>query len=207
MSSGVGDVAVSQMGVTTATEATAIVPVQIRRATPRDGWAIADLLVREFRLYPAGQPWLLPWVRLVIQADLQSRFTASRYACLVAINGAQQIVGTVEVGYRAALPWQWSPVPYPYLSNLAVRSTDRHQGIAQQLIAASETLVQEWQGTDLYLHVMADNLGARQLYLKRGYLIHHAQDEWWATVWGNAPRLFLHKRLAPWNPQNLAQNS
>ncbi len=185
------------MGVTTVSGSTAtIAPIQIRRATPRDGWAIADLLVREFRLYPAGQPWLLPWVRLAIQADVQSRFSASRYACLVALNPAQQIVGTVEVGYRAGLPWQGASVSYPYLSNLAVRSTDRHQGIAQQLIAASETLVQTWQGTDLYLHVMADNAGARQLYLKQGYLIHHVQDEWWVTAWGGIPRLFLHKRLA-----------
>jgi ribosomal protein S18 acetylase RimI-like enzyme len=186
--------AVGQMGLTTAIDVTAIAPAPIRRATPRDSWAIADLLVREFRLYPAGQPWLLPWVRLAIQADVQSRFTASRYACLVALNAAQQIVGTVEVGYRAALPWQGSP--YPYLSNLAVRSADRHQGIAQGLIAASEALVQEWQGADLYLHVMADNVGARQLYLKQGYLIHHVPDAGWAMAWGTVPRLFLHKRLA-----------
>jgi ribosomal protein S18 acetylase RimI-like enzyme len=169
--------------------------VPIRRATPRDGWAIADLLVREFRLYPAGQAWLLPWVRLAIQADVQSRFSASRYACLVATNGAAKIVGTVEVGYRASLPWQLDQTSYPYLSNLAVRSTDRHQGIAQQLIAASEALVQSWQGEDLYLHVMADNLGARQLYLKQGYLIHQVCDERWTTAWGKVPRLFLHKRL------------
>jgi ribosomal protein S18 acetylase RimI-like enzyme len=167
----------------------------IRRATPRDGWAIADLLVREFRLYPAGQAWLLPGVRLAIQADIQSRFTASRYACLVATNGAAKVVGTVEVGYRASLPWQLDQTPYPYLSNLAVRSPDRHQGIAQRLIAASEALVREWQGEDLYLHVMANNLGARQLYLKQGYLIHQVCDEWWTTAWGSVPRLFLHKRL------------
>jgi ribosomal protein S18 acetylase RimI-like enzyme len=188
-------VAVGQMGIATTIESTAIAPAPIRRATPRDSWAIADLLVREFRLYPASQPWLLPWVRLAIQADVQSRFSASRYACLVALNPAEQIVGTVEVGYRAALPWQWSPVPYPYLSNLAVRLTDRHQGIAQQLLAASEILVREWQGQDLYLHVMADNSGARQLYLKQGYLIHSVQAQWWDTVGGDSSRLFLHKRL------------
>jgi ribosomal protein S18 acetylase RimI-like enzyme len=179
-----------QMAVTTGGAA-----FPIRRATPRDGWAIADLLVREFRLYPAGQAWLLPWVRLAIQADVQSRFSASRYACLVATNGSEKIVGTVEVGYRASLPWPLDQTAYPYLSNLAVRSTDRHQGIAQQLIAASEAFVQSWQGEDLYLHVMADNLGARQLYLKQGYLIHQVCDEAWATAWGNVPRLFLHKRL------------
>jgi ribosomal protein S18 acetylase RimI-like enzyme len=175
--------------------------IQIRRAIPADGFAIADLLVREFRLYPPGHAWLLPVLRFGIQADVQQRLNVARHACLVATNAAQTIVGTVEVGYRAALPWQFDQSPYPYLSNLAVRSADRGQGIAQQLIAASEGWVQRWQGQDLYLHVMADNVAARQLYLKSGYLIHHGRDEW-TTGFGAAPRLFLHKRLAPWPPVN-----
>jgi ribosomal protein S18 acetylase RimI-like enzyme len=172
--------------------------VQVRRATQQDSWAIADLLVREFRLYPPGQLWLLPVVRLVIQADVQQRLSANRYACFVATNAAQVIVGTVEVGDRAPLPWRSTLRPYAYLSNLAVRSTDRHQGIAQQLIAASEALVQGWQGEDLYLHVMVNNFGARQLYLKQGYLIQSGGDELlsgWLSAWGSGARLFLHKRL------------
>jgi ribosomal protein S18 acetylase RimI-like enzyme len=174
--------------------------IQIRRAIPADGFAIADLLVREFRLYPPGQAWLLPVMRFGLQADLQQRLNLARHACLVATRG-QTIVGTVEVGYRAALPWQFDQPPYPYLSNLAVRSTDRGQGIAQRLIGTSEGWVQRWQGQDLYLDVMADNVAARQLYLKSGYLIHHVRDEW--TTWfGAAPRLFLHKRLAPLPPVN-----
>jgi ribosomal protein S18 acetylase RimI-like enzyme len=171
------------------------VRIQIRRAEPRDVATIVQILVREFRLSPAGQDWLLPLLRFGIEADVQQRLSASRYACLVATNADQVIVGTVEVGYRAPLPWQWDQDPYPYLSNLAVRSSDRRQGIAQQLIAASETYVQGWQGRDLYLHVMADNWAARQLYLQQGYVTHQVRDAWLTWV-GGAPRLFLHKRLA-----------
>ncbi len=188
----------------TATRTTSMT-VPIRRAIPADGYAIADLLVREFRLYPPGQAWLLPVMRFGIQTDVLQRLHVSRHACLVATNAAQAIVGTVEVGYRAALPWQFDQLPYPYLSNLAVRSGDRGQGIAQQLIAASEGWVQQWQGQDLYLHVMADNVAARQLYLKSGYLIHHSHDEW-PTWFGAAPRLFLHKRLPPLMPPNAPLN-
>jgi ribosomal protein S18 acetylase RimI-like enzyme len=177
---------------TIATVAAAAVP--IRRALPADVAAIVALLVREFRLLPVGQDWLLPLLRFGIETDVRQRLGVSRYACLVATNADQAIVGTVEVGYRAPLPWQWDQDPYAYLSNLAVRSTERRQGIAQQLIAASEALVQEWQGQDLYLHVMADNLAARQLYLQQGYAIHQVQDEW-RTWLGGVPRLFLHKRL------------
>jgi ribosomal protein S18 acetylase RimI-like enzyme len=192
--------ALRHLGEMTATTTTTMT-VQIRRATPADGFAIADLLVREFRLYPPGQAWLLPVMRFGIQADVQQRVNVSRHACLVATNAAQTIVGTVEVGYRAALPWQFDQSPYPYLSNLAVRSSDRGQGIAQQLMIASEGWVQQWQGQDLYLHVMADNVAARQLYLKSGYLIHHGRDEW--TTWLRpTSRLFLHKRLAPLDPAN-----
>jgi ribosomal protein S18 acetylase RimI-like enzyme len=186
---------------TTTTTTTTIMAVQIRRAIPADGFAIADLLAREFRLYPPGHAWLLPVMRFGIQADVQQRLNVSRHACLVATNAAQRIVGAVEVGYRAALPWQFDQSPYPYLSNLAVRSTDRGQGIAQQLIAASEGWVQQWQGRDVYLHVMADNVAARQLYLKSGYLIHHGRDEWINWL-GTAQRLFLHKRLGPAHPTN-----
>ncbi|NJN48907.1 MAG: GNAT family N-acetyltransferase [Alkalinema sp. RL_2_19] len=102
---------------------------------------------------------------------------------------AQTIVGTVEVGYRAALPWQFDQSPYPYLSNLAVRSAQRRQGVAQQLMAAGEQRVAQWQGQDLYLHVMAQNFGARQLYLKAGYTTQQVSNEW-MTWLGAPPRLF-----------------
>jgi ribosomal protein S18 acetylase RimI-like enzyme len=193
------------MTIGTMTIATVAPPaaVQIRSATSADVAAIVALLVREFRLLPVGQDWLLPLLRLAIATDVRQRLAVSRYVCLVATNADHVIVGTVEVGYRAPLPWQWDQDPYAYLSNLAVRSTDRRQGIAQQLIAASETYVQGWQGRDLYLHVMADNWAARQLYLQQGYVIHQVRDEWrmWA---GGLPRLFLHKRLVAIVPPDAA---
>lgn len=168
--------------------------VVIRRARLQDLPVLADLLVREFRLYPPGQAWLIPIVRLGIQFDMQQRLTAPKYACLVAIDSARKIVGTLEVGYRAALPWQSDQRPYPYISNLAVRSTMRRQGIAQQLMRASEQLVAGWQARDLYLHVMENNFAARQLYLKSGYVIHQMSEPWRQWM-GLPPKLFLHKRL------------
>jgi ribosomal protein S18 acetylase RimI-like enzyme len=168
--------------------------ILIRRATVGDSTALAVLLVEAFGLYPWGQTWLMPVVAVGLQWDLAQRFALSRYACLVAVNEADhQIVGTVEVGYRQTLPWQMTS-PYPYLSNLAVRPADRGQGVAQQLIQAAEQLVQQdWQGEDLYLHVMRDNPIARQLYLKLGYVVHRGALPCWAGLADQ--RLFLHKRL------------
>ncbi|MBE9031656.1 GNAT family N-acetyltransferase [filamentous cyanobacterium LEGE 11480] len=169
--------------------------VEIRPATRADLGVLAVLLVQEFQLYPVGHKWLIPVVSLGIQWDMQQRLSATRYVCLVAVNATQEIVGTVEVGYRAAPPWQLDQTPYAYLSNLAVRSQMRQQGIAKQLIAASERSVQRWHGQDIYLHVIAHNYAARQLYLQAGYAIHQVSHEW-MTWLGASPRLFLHKRLS-----------
>ncbi len=168
--------------------------VQIRQAHRTDVPVLSELLVGAFQLYPSGCEWLRPFIRLSIQADLLQRLNVPNYHCLVAVNTAEKIVGTVEIGYRAPLPWQYNQAFYPYLSNLAVRSTHRQQGIAKRLLAATEQQVQQWQRQQIYLHVMTNNFAARQLYLKAGYVIHHACREQ-MTRSGAASRLFLYKRL------------
>jgi ribosomal protein S18 acetylase RimI-like enzyme len=166
----------------------------VRRATEQDLSAIGDLLVRSFHLYPPGGEVLIPLVRVGIQGDLRMRFQGKFYRCLVAIDPIAGLVGTVEISQRVPLPWQLSPLPYVYLANLAVRSDQRRCGVAQALIKASEEYISTCQYRDLYLHVMEDNRSARQLYLKAGYYIHQAENDWNAYL-GLPRRLFLHKRL------------
>jgi ribosomal protein S18 acetylase RimI-like enzyme len=198
--------------------------IQVRPLQEQDLAVVADLLVRSFRLYPPGGEWLIPIVRVGIQEDLRLRIQSrqyqtkyqnqiKQYQCLVASVGqptaappeivgteivgteivGTEIVGTVEVSQR--LPFLWPMTrPYAYLANLAVRSEYRQQGIAQALIRASEVQVMGWNCQDLYLHVMEDNLSARQLYLKAGYYIHQVENTW-SSCLGQPQRLFLHKRL------------
>jgi ribosomal protein S18 acetylase RimI-like enzyme len=166
----------------------------VRRATEQDLNAIGDLLVRSFQLYPPGGEGLIPLIRLGIQADLRMRFQAKFYCCFVAIDPIAGLIGTVEISQRVPLPWQLSPSPYSYLANLAVRSDQRRCGVAQALIQAGEAYISTSQYRDLYLHVMEDNRSARQLYLKAGYYIHQAENDWSAYL-GLPRRLFLHKRL------------
>lgn len=180
-------VRLNQTGVSTSS-------VQIRQATRPDLPVLSELLVCEFQLYPSGCEWLMPFSRLSIQADLLQRLTIPNYRCLVAITATEAIVGSVEIGYRTPRPWPSHQAAYPYLSNLVVRSTHRQQGIAKQLLAAAEQQVQHWQRRQVYLHVMTNNFVARQLYLKAGYVTHHACHQW-INGSGSASRLFLYKQL------------
>jgi ribosomal protein S18 acetylase RimI-like enzyme len=123
------------------------------------------------------------------------RFQGKFYRCFAAIDASGGVIGTVEISQRLPLPWQLNPLPYVYLANLAVRSDQRRCGVAQALIRAGENYVASTgQSDDLYLHVMEDNRSARQLYLKAGYYIHQAENDWSAYL-GLPRRLFLHKRL------------
>jgi ribosomal protein S18 acetylase RimI-like enzyme len=115
------------------------------------------------------------------------------YSCLVALQN-HQVIGTVEVSVRAPLFWHFQPSRYAYLANLAVHPDFRQQGVAKRLLLAATHQVQQWQVNDLYLHVMENNLVARQLYLKAGYYIHQVEGGW--SSWFRQPRrLFLHRRL------------
>lgn len=173
----------------------------IRAARPEDLSNIATLLSESF--YPASGliNWLLPLLRLGIYQDLRGRLgTSSNRACLVAIRGDtagapddDALAGTVEVAVRS--PSAWSVPKSPYISNLAVKVDCRRQGIAQDLLLACEQTVVQWGFQDLYLHVLENNLPARDLYTKAGYHLHHIDPLWTTCLFKQPQRLLLHKRL------------
>jgi ribosomal protein S18 acetylase RimI-like enzyme len=144
-------------------------------------------------------------MRLGIYQDLRSRLLSNspNHACLVGVQkrSARQapaqgwVVGTVEVTLRPLSPWQSYALKSPYISNLAVKTNCRRQGIAQRLLLACERTVREWGLQDLYLHVLDNNQPALQLYLKAGYQLQEA-DPLWTTYFFKRPRrLLLHKQL------------
>ena len=145
---------------------------------------------------------LFPVLRMGMYEDLRYRLRsslASDYACLVAVvtsqNGEPELVGTVEITFRSTSLFSFHSLPYPYLSNLAVHLKARRQGVAQKLLDSCETVAINSGFQELYLHVLADNHQARQLYLKAGYQTKQTDAFWQCWLLRQPQKLLMHKRL------------
>eukprot|EP00472_Partenskyella_glossopodia_P006771 CAMPEP_0197540338 /NCGR_PEP_ID=MMETSP1318-20131121/65467_1 /TAXON_ID=552666 /ORGANISM="Partenskyella glossopodia, Strain RCC365" /LENGTH=413 /DNA_ID=CAMNT_0043099287 /DNA_START=59 /DNA_END=1297 /DNA_ORIENTATION=+ len=97
-------------------------------------------------------------------------------------KATKKIVGTVTVfrfPAEATMPPPF-PTTFPkrlYASTLAVSKDCRRQGIAKQLMNASEKLAARWGQEYLYLHVLKPNIDAQLLYFKCGYEL-VKEDPW-----------------------------
>lgn len=177
---------------------------RIRAAQLEDLPSLAVLLAESF--YPPGSwmSWLSPLLQMGVYQELRGRLrsTSLNHVCLVAGQDApstsvkSNVAGTVEVALRMLSPWQLSASKHPYISNLAVKPDYRRQRVAQHLLLACEQTVLEWGFRDLYLHVLENNLPARQLYIKVGYQEKCIDDIWPQSLFGQPRRLLLHKHLA-----------
>jgi ribosomal protein S18 acetylase RimI-like enzyme len=181
--------------------------LSIYAAQPRDFQALAELLTDSFHSLDSWLTWLYPLLRLGIQSELQQRLQArtAHYVCLVAIqqdleispSSSPQVLGTVELGLQTASPWQSTyPKRYPYISNLAVHSNWRNQGIAQQLLQTCEQITGQWGYSDVYLHVLDNNVAALNLYQKLGYQFQLHESHWNLGFWQKPQRRLLCKSLA-----------
>jgi ribosomal protein S18 acetylase RimI-like enzyme len=181
--------------------------------------SLAEVLASSFHAQEGWMRWVYPLLRAGIYEDLKSRFhsRSAHYACLVAVkptlkgqavaelasratpaavlltNRGDALVGTVELSLKTPLQ-PWNP-KYLYLSNLAVTTDYRRQGIAQRLLHTCERIARDWGFTDLYLHVLENNHQARRLYWKAGYRVHRIEVNPFTLLLGQPRQLFLHKRL------------
>ena len=145
---------------------------------------------------------MTPFLKLGICEDLRSRLRSNTpyYACLVASIPAtplaekEKIAGTVEIALRTS-PWSANREQHLYISNLAVITSYRRQGIAQKLLLKCDQIALEWGFQDLSLHVLENNFQARQLYSKSGYQLSKTEHSLWASVLKRPRRLLLSKRL------------
>ena len=183
---------------------------QIRAALPGDLTSLAEILADSFHSHQGILGWAYPLLRLGIYEDLLNRLrsTSPHHICLVAVEGAastategcghsaRNIAGTVEMALRSTEPFARRTGRYLYLSNLAVRSTYRRRGVANQLLLNCERVAVEWGFQDLYLHVLENNHQARQLYFKLGYRLHKVDSSWNTWLLGRPRQLFLHKHLS-----------
>ena len=178
---------------------------QIRAAKPKDLTHLAEILANSFHSRGGIGSWIYPLLRLGIYEDLRNRLQSNspRYVCLVASQPAtlrsdewDYLMGTVEMSLRSHSAWSFIPSPqHPYVSNLAVKSDCRRQGVAKQLLLTCERVALGWGFEDIYLHVLENNHKARRLYFKLGYRLHQVDSSWSSLLLGQPRRLLLHKRL------------
>ncbi len=178
--------------------------IQIRRLQRQDISLVASLLSSSFYPQEGWLAWVTPVMRLGIYQDLLNRLQHQRphVVCLVASSRnptdpprtSGSIVGVVEVAVRTLSMWPLRVGAVPYISNLAVAAPYRCQGIGAQLLLACERVAQDWGFQDLYLHAMADNVAAKQLYAKVGFVVCQQPLPWFLSL-SHPQQMFLHKRF------------
>ncbi len=179
---------------------------QVRAAKARDLAGLAEILADSFHSRQGMGGWIYPLLRLGIYEDLRNRLQSNspRYVCLVAVETAcirsdelNYPVGTLEMSLRSTYPWPLTGVSqYPYISNLAVKTECRRQGIAKQLLLNCEQIALGWGFQNIYLHVLENNHKARRLYFKLGYRLHQIDSGWSSLLLGQPRRLLLRKQLS-----------
>ncbi|MFN3926156.1 MAG: GNAT family N-acetyltransferase [Pseudanabaenaceae cyanobacterium] len=142
--------------------------VNIRPARLSDVPGIAQVLTVSFY----SQRWLHFFWEWAIGVDVRCRLLEANkyYTCLIAVTPEGQPIATIEMCIRRFRPWQNSQ--YPYIFNLAVHPHWRRQGIASQLLQATEPIAKSWGFSQIFIHVMANNQPAYALYQQANYIFY-----------------------------------
>jgi ribosomal protein S18 acetylase RimI-like enzyme len=175
--------------------------IDIRSAEANDIKKLAEVLTLSFHPPQKWTAWVHPLLKLGIYEDLRTRLRNSspHYRCLVACQSASNprqeqgdILGTVELSVRCTRPF----TPHtPYIANLAVNPNYRRLGVARSLLSKCEQIAFEWGFEEIFLHVLEDNLGAKQLYLKNGYHLYNIDFTLSNMLWGSPKRFLLKKKI------------
>lgn len=181
--------------------------ISVRPVREEEINCVADIITHSFEFDRGWRGWFTPLFKLGIAEDLRHRLRSNapttyrsqtpQQVCSIAIyteQGRNHIIGTVEVGVRTAHDRPHNR-RYVYISNLAVSSAFRRRGAANELLKDCEKITKAWGYTELYLHVMADNDGGRNLYQRSGYEIVSTEFIWSIIPWHRPQRLFLRKQL------------
>lgn len=176
-------------------------PFHLRTLKPQDLTEVAALLSGCFYPQQGWRSWLTPIMQMGIFHDLQSRYSV-RSKPYTSLIGAQtrhgsspELIGTVEVALKSLSPWLPFAPAVPYISNLAVASYCRCQGVGKQLLFACERIVHQWGYQQVYLHVLDDNTPARRLYANAGYQRIESPPLWPSLLLSQPKRLLLRKYL------------
>ncbi len=174
-----------------------------RQATLDDVEGIAEVLTLGFNNFNDLTFWLYPLIKIGVCQDLRKRLQndEQKNICLIAINiiqrgnkVEQEVLGTVELSFRERYHWQ-KKEKYAYIANLAVSENHRRQGIASELLFRCQQIAQEKNYGHLYLHVLASNHDAQQLYINNGYTIQEVETDLFSLFVPSQRRLLMTKSL------------
>ncbi|OLP15853.1 hypothetical protein BST81_24210 [Leptolyngbya sp. 'hensonii'] len=179
----------------------------IRPVGQVDIYSLSEIITDSFHSRVGPMGWFYPFLQIGITEDLRHRLKSElpHYICLVAeeVTGNNPIpslnrhppIGTVEMALKPSHFFQRAHKQHYYLSNLAVQSKYRRQGVAQKLLAGCEQIALHIGLKDLYLHVLEDNYQAQRLYHKSGYHLEKVDPDWSSYLLRRPKRLLLRKHL------------
>jgi len=119
-------------------------------------------------------------------------------------GGPEAVVGSLDLNIgawlpaeplRGALPEAAPETGRAYLSNVCVAPQARRRGLAAGMLAHAEARAREEGVSDLYVHVVAENAPALQLYLNCGFEVESEESKKLAATHNHEPRLLLHQTL------------
>ncbi len=175
--------------------------IVIRSAERQDVSELAEILTQSFYSSQGWLSWLQPLLKLGVCEDLRTRLNAysSHYSCLVATNKNNEpdseLFGTAEIAIRSPHFWSNGDFQYPYISNLAVKTSHRRRGVARKLLTKCEQIALNWGFSEICLHVLEDNHQAKQLYFTSGYQIKQTESSLSDYLIAHPKRLLLCKQL------------
>ncbi|CAI5975131.1 unnamed protein product [Closterium sp. NIES-64] len=129
--------------------------------------------------------------------ETSKRPSPASTSAAAAVATAVEVVGVVDLTAlddRSVLKHLSGAQDYLYLSGMAVHASLRRESIASVLLGAVEQLSLRWGFEYIVLHVHEDNIAARRLYQKAGYLAIDCDSRWTSTLLGMRRRVLLAKR-------------
>eukprot|EP00850_Spirogloea_muscicola_P022792 SM000312S11985 [mRNA] locus=s312:89693:91025:+ [translate_table: standard] len=104
------------------------------------------------------------------------------------VLAGEELIGSRPQGAEASLH-------RTYLSNVCVAKSARQRGVGVALIHEAKALASSWGASDMYVHVVADNLPARILYERCGFDIEKEESASTARLLLRPRRLLLHTEI------------
>ncbi|KAL2650352.1 hypothetical protein R1flu_018480 [Riccia fluitans] len=114
------------------------------------------------------------------------------------------LVGTLDLNQGPSLPGEImgehptgpeAEYRRAYLSNVCVAKEVRRRGVGMVLVEHAKTTAKQWGISDLYVHVVVENISARKLYEKAGFVYEKEESVKEARNLGRPRRYILRTKL------------